>query len=87
MDHCTHLVTYDLRDFDAGEATKEGFVVLHPDQFGRLLFERNPTATLSGIDRSPPARLHLYLDRLEREMPETISMIRPFFGGTQELGV
>lgn len=45
----THLITFNLKDFDISFASARGVIVLHPDEFFSKILNTNPMITASSI--------------------------------------
>lgn len=79
---CTHLVTFNLKDFDISYALGRRVSVIHPDEFLEWLIDNNSSAAKIGFDavvarcKNPPRSKADYYNAIKNNnMPKTASKL------------
>lgn len=75
------LVASNIRHFDPSEAASLGIILRTPDELAASIATRNPHALMRHVQRTPPERLHRYVELLSRELPETMRILAPHLDG------
>lgn len=83
IDHeCTHLVTFNLADFDADFASSRMVTIIHPDKFVSQLIATNRVAATLGFTeilkrcKNPPRSKEEFSEAIKNnQMPETAARL------------
>jgi predicted nucleic acid-binding protein len=81
--HASVIVTFNLKDFPAGNLEQYGIEAQHPDVFIEHLIDLNPGKVCKAAEehrrslRNPPKSIDEYLDTIMRQgLPQTAALLR-----------